>query len=149
MSSTNLIYDTRAYEKKLNASVAVGNYNMYAGQFENNSKCRSAFGEFSNYGVSLYNGNIVDLESDLIGITRRASLCPSKKFNPQCIGYPNCGQNGIPCSCPEYTSRNLINAPTCPPMFDRPKAVKAPAFATPSPVDTQQSLFDRFLAWFS
>ena len=34
--------------------------------------------------VSQIKGNIVDLENDLRGQTRPASLCPSKKYHPAC-----------------------------------------------------------------
>jgi len=144
-----LIYDNCETAQRLSESTGPGLYNMYEGQFNNNSKCRSAFGEFSNYGVSLYNGNIVDLESDLMGINRRASLCPKNKYTPSCDNYAVCGVNGIPCSCLEATSRNLINAQTCPSMFNRPVVVQPPPFSVrQSTSPYQQSIFDWVMSFF-
>ena len=137
MSFNNLIYDKCATEQRLRTSVAPGNYNMYAGQFVNNARCRPPFGAFADYGVSQYNGNIVDLESNLLGIDRRASLCNANQFQA---------------NDPRFSSSNLINARTCPNMFERPAPVKAPKFAMPpptSPFYEQQSLYTRFISWLS
>ena len=49
-------------------------------------------------GVSLYSGNLVDLESDLRGQTRIASDCPSTMFKP---------------SVDKQLSQHLKNQPSC------------------------------------
>lgn len=82
MSSNHLCYDKCAYEKKLKQSTAPLDYNLYTGKFENTSKCRIEFGTVGGNGVSLFSGNLVDLESDLRGQTRMNSQCPSTKYNP-------------------------------------------------------------------
>jgi hypothetical protein len=78
MSSNRLIYDTCAYKKTLDQSTGPFSYSMYPGKFENCAKCRIELGQTGGNGVSLYSGNLVDLESDLRGQTRPASLCPAK-----------------------------------------------------------------------
>jgi hypothetical protein len=55
--------------------------------------------------------NCIDLESDLRGQTRRASLCPSMMYSPE---HQNCNnQNAkLPCSPQEYQSK-MIHQPSC------------------------------------
>ena len=55
---------------------------MYTGKFENCAKCRIEFGTVGGNGVSLYTGNLVDLESDLRGQTRVTSMCQASLYNP-------------------------------------------------------------------
>ena len=82
MSSNRLSYDECAYKKNLQQSTSPLEYTMYTGKFENSAKCRIEFGVVGGNGVSLYSGNLVDLESDLRGQTRIASDCPSKMYHP-------------------------------------------------------------------
>ena len=95
MSSNRLMYDTCAYKKRLDESVGPLNYTLYPGKYENCSKCRIELGSVGGNNVSLFSGNLVDLESDLRGQTRKASLAPSKKYHPKCM---NNGKNndGLP-----------------------------------------------------
>ncbi len=88
MSSNRLCYDKCAYEKKLQQSTSPLNYNLYTGKYENTAKCRIEFGTVGGNGVSLYSGNLVDLESELRGQTRLTSQCPSTKFNPNTAPKP-------------------------------------------------------------
>ena len=78
MSSTRLRNDTCAY-KATSESTGPLNYAMYTGKYENCARCRVEFGIVGGNNVSLFSGNLVDLESDLRGQTRPASLCPSMK----------------------------------------------------------------------
>lgn len=99
MSSNRLIYDSCAYQKELQQSTDPLNYMLYTGKFENSAKCRLELGQVGGNGVSLFNGNLVDLESDLRGQTRQASICPCSKYSPE-SSNPNCNNKGkgIPCS---------------------------------------------------
>ena len=83
MSSNRLSYDACAYQKNLKQSTGPLDYMLYTGKYENTAKCRIEFGVVGGNGVSLFSGNLVDLESDLRGQTRNASLCPSKMYNPE------------------------------------------------------------------
>ncbi len=96
MSSNRLIYDECAYQKTLQQSTGPYEYMLYPGKFENCAKCRIEFGTVGGNGVSLFSGNLVDLESDLRGQTRQASMCPSTMYNP------NQRMNG-----------SLVNQPAC------------------------------------
>lgn len=115
MSSNRLMYDTCAYNKKMQESTSPLNYTLYPGKFENCSKCRVELGTVGGNGVSLFSGNLVDMESDLRGQTRPASLCPKYKFQPECSNYD--AMSGLPCG--DFNKKNLINQKSCK-MFDFP-----------------------------
>jgi len=82
MSSNRLSYDACAYQKTLQQSTGPMEYMLYPGKFENTAKCRIEFGVNGGNAVSLFSGNLVDLESELRGQTRLNSLCPSTMYNP-------------------------------------------------------------------
>jgi len=82
MSSNRLSYDSCAYKTDLKQSTDPLQYMLYQGKYYNDSHCRNSFGLVGGNGVSLYSGNLVDLESDLRGQTRMASECSSKMFQP-------------------------------------------------------------------
>ena len=107
MSSNRLIYDSCAYQKELQQSTDPLDYALYTGKYENSAKCRIELGSVGGNGVSLFNGNLVDLESDLRGQTREASLCPSKHYQPECDSCEG-NTNGIPCDLVEITG--FLNA---------------------------------------
>ena len=84
MSSNRLMYDTCEYKNKLDESSSTLGYLLDNMKYENCNKCRMELGVLGGSGVSHIKGNLVDLEADLFGITRKASLCPSKKYNSSC-----------------------------------------------------------------
>ena len=84
MSSNRLIYDTCAYKKTLDESVGPLSYLLNPIKYENCNKCRMELGIVGGSNVSHIRGNLVDLENDLRGQTRGASLCPAKKYQPNC-----------------------------------------------------------------
>ena len=98
MSSNRLIYDECAYKKTLQQSTDPLQYALYTGKFENSAKCRIELGSVGGNGVSLFNGNLVDLESDLRGQTRLLSDCSKDKYHPDCSNCRNCN-DGLPCGC--------------------------------------------------
>jgi len=66
-------------------------YVLIPEKFENPNKCRNALGMVGGSEVSHITGNIVDLESDLFGITRLQSKCNSKQYVPSCpLGGKDC-----------------------------------------------------------
>ena len=106
MSSNRLIYDTCAYKKELDQSTGSFSYSMYPGKYENCAKCRIELGQVGGNGVSIYSGNLVDLESDLRGQTKPASLCPQYHYQPQCNGE-NSNCDGLPCN-PKGLEFNIL-----------------------------------------
>ena len=131
MSSNRLIYDSCAYKKNLQQSTDPLQYALYTGKYENTAKCRIELGSVGGNGVSLFNGNLVDLESDLRGQTRQASLCPCDKFSPKCNSGDCDNKNkGAPCSEPKCQIP-LKHQPSCQ-MVNYPK-VPMPA----NPMDSK------------
>lgn len=57
-------------------------YTLIPQKFYNPNSGRNALGLVGGNDVSLIGGNLVDLESDLKGITRVLSRCPSEKYRP-------------------------------------------------------------------
>jgi hypothetical protein len=111
MSSNRLMYDSCAYEKSINESTGPFSYVMYSGKYENCAKCRIELGQFGGNGVSLFSGNLVDLESDLRGQTRPTSLCPKDKFHPSCDRNGKTRCDGLPCAPGKQYP--LVNQPSC------------------------------------
>ena len=94
MSSNRLSYDSCAYQKSLQESMSPLDYMLYTGKYDNCAKCRIEFGVVGGNNVSLFSGNLVDLESELRGQTRQASLCPTNESifltNPKLMNQPSC-----------------------------------------------------------
>ena len=126
MSSNRLMYDTCAYKKKLEESTTPLDYTLYSGKFENSSKCRIVLGQVGGNGVSLFAGNLVDLESDLRGQTRYATQCPDKKYKPRCRPLFNTNDDGLPCG--GQNTEQLVNQPSC-------QMVNYPAVVMPEQAD--------------
>jgi hypothetical protein len=84
MSSNRLMYDTCESQKRANESAGPLEYILNADKYENCSKCRNQLGLIGGTNVSHIAGNLVDLETDLFGITRKASLCPTQKYLNKC-----------------------------------------------------------------
>lgn len=83
MSLSGLKYDDCAYTHKLNESVSSGNYML-----DTPRPCNPCFvvspGVFvGGFGASVCTKDLIDVNSELLNITRPASDCPSKKFLPK------------------------------------------------------------------
>lgn len=78
-------------------------YTQLPVKFENPSKCRNALGLVGGTEVSNIEGNLVDLESDLLGITRVQSKCIARQYQPACaLG----GAQGCPDTPPSFSFRD-------------------------------------------
>ena len=97
MSSNRLMYDTCEYKTRLTTNADTLEYLLDPVRYENCNKCRVELGVVGGTAVSNIQGNLVDLETDLMGITRKASLCPTKKYNSKCAtqNMANCNQSNI------------------------------------------------------
>lgn len=121
MSFTRQIYDTCATKKSTEEATGVLSYLMDPNKFYNCNPCRVEQGTVGGNNVSLYEGNIVDLESDLSGRTRVATKCPSNKFLPGTIIQgkdvnkctPDCGIDGLPCGNSKCRKEKLVHLPAC------------------------------------
>lgn len=84
MSFNRLTYDNCAYQQTLNQSVGTLAYQLDPSRYHNCSACRMELGLVGGNNVSQIKGNLVDLESDLKGITRLGSKCPQLKYLNPC-----------------------------------------------------------------
>ena len=66
------------------SDIIAGGYTMIPQKFYNPNPARNALGLVAGNDVSIASGNLVDLESDLRGISRDLSRAPSKQYQPSC-----------------------------------------------------------------
>ena len=77
-------YDPCEYKQAVTQSTNPLAYMLYPAKFESASKCRNQLGLVGGNEVSNVRGNLVDLESDLMGITRTAGRCDAVLYRPSC-----------------------------------------------------------------
>ena len=111
MSFNRIMYDNCAYNSNIKQSKAPNNYMLYPGKYYNNKQCRNELGLVGGSGVSLFPGNLVDLESDLRGQSRALSGCPEKQYQPRCNYCRGC-TSGLPCGCIDC-QEEMENLPSC------------------------------------
>lgn len=131
MAFTRQLYDSCSAKKRTEEGTGVLSYLMDPNKFYNCNPCRIELGVVGGNNVSLYDGNIVDLESDLRGQTRVASHCPSNKFLPgtiiqgsdvnQCTP-DECGVDGLPCGDAKCRREKLVHLPSCQMVQYKPRA---------------------------
>ena len=83
MSFTKLSYDDCSYKADLATNVSALSYTLDPVRYYRCNPCMMGVGVVGGNNVSIANGNLVDLESNLFGIDREASKCPSMKFMHQ------------------------------------------------------------------
>ncbi len=115
-----LKYDTGNYRRELLQSVRPQEFMLDPTNIHRCNPCRpNDIGSISKFGVS-YNSKmpLVDTESELKNITRKATRDPNFKYLPNC---KTCGKNtdrcgnadsfdGLPCSCDNV---DLFHFPSC------------------------------------
>lgn len=82
MSFNRLAYDHCKYSRELNENTSVLKYIINPSRYEHPDKCRPELGTLAGANVSQVKGNIVDLESELFGITRNLSKCSVSQVKP-------------------------------------------------------------------
>lgn len=82
MSFNRLSYDTCRYARELNGNTSILGYLLDNQKFEHPKKCRHNLGLVAGANISQVKGNIIDMESELKGITRLASQCAESKVKP-------------------------------------------------------------------
>lgn len=78
MSSNRLIYDKCAYATEIKESTGSLQYNLFRGKYENSKQC-----EVGNHTNILPFGSRADVESELYGLNRINTKCPSLKYDPK------------------------------------------------------------------
>ena len=82
MSFNRLMFDNGAYSHRLTETIGPGEYVL-----DRNAPCDPCFNaapsvNIQRHGATLCDTHLIDVDSELIGITRKASKCPSKKYLP-------------------------------------------------------------------
>ena len=100
MSFTKTKYDECAYKKDLSQSMSVLDHIIEKNRYIHDKQCRhDTIGILQKNSVSNYNlpnVEIVDVESELYGLTRQNTRCPSLKYNKnQC---KECKESKSECS---------------------------------------------------
>lgn len=113
MSWSRLSSDACAYNTDLNQSVRPLQYRLDPVQFYRHDKCRNELGLLGGPAVSHVNANLLDVENDLIGLTRPATHCPSYQFQPQTSGDYKEGQEYIKPVCHPKIDMTLKHLPSC------------------------------------
>jgi hypothetical protein len=83
MSFNRLKYDDCSYAQDLNQTTSVLSYQLDPNRYYNCNACRNTFGLVGGNNVSIAkNGNLVDIESDLMGIRPLSKCAELKYINP-------------------------------------------------------------------
>ena len=120
MSFTRAHDDECQYSQELKQNQGVLTHIMDPNKYYNCNPCRVDFGVVGGNSVSLYGGNLVDLESDLRRQTRKFGLCSNMKFKPGTIVQDKtksfdtpCGTDGLPGGSLSCRNENLKHLPVC------------------------------------
>ncbi len=93
-----------------------GGYTMIPQKFYHPNAARNALGLVGGNDVSVVSGNIVDLESDLRGITRTLSKAPSRQYQPSCaLGSSGQEKGRLAPACAAAGAGPSAIAGSCPP----------------------------------
>lgn len=82
MSFNHLTADTCTYSRRLSQNMTTLGYILSPFRYEHPEKCRHELGLIGGTNTSHINGNLVDLESDLFGITRYNTKCIRHQHAP-------------------------------------------------------------------
>ena len=98
MSFNRLVYDKLAYKESVAESVNQGLYKTNM-PVDNSNRCYPTNPRLRiqkrGDGID-HIDQLVDVSSELLGITRPATKASTKKFAPSCSSTPNC-ESGFPC----------------------------------------------------
>jgi len=110
-------------------------YPLIPEKFYNPNPSRNALGLFGGNEVSQISGNIVDLESDLFGITRDVSRAPQFKYQPSCAlgGAQSCADWPKSFQFQERSTGRVVTVDTRPRHLPTTQYVSMPGVPTPSP----------------
>jgi hypothetical protein len=107
MSFNRLTYDNCAYSTTVKESVSSLDYNLFKGKYENCTQCKIS--DFNNI-IAL--DTRAEVESELHGLPRPNSRCPTEKYDPnKKFNNPN---HSPPTMCQSiyYITPNNLQKPT-------------------------------------
>jgi hypothetical protein len=113
MSFNRMNYDACTYAQSLKQSIGVGEYMLDMPLYN----CKTCFSTDPRNapgmgGAVARCSSLVDVDSELMGLTRRASKCPADKYLPKADGY--CVLRGVPdCEAEIRTEDTRFSNPPC------------------------------------
>lgn len=115
MSFNRMNYDSCTYAQNLKQSLSVGEYMLDMPRYN----CKTCFSTDPRNAPGIGSAvarcsdkPLVDVDSELLGISRRASKCPSQNYLPKADGY--CVLRGVPdCESEIRTEDTRISNPPC------------------------------------
>ncbi|NBT46927.1 MAG: hypothetical protein EBT07_03785 [Actinobacteria bacterium] len=144
-SAWNRINSTDMMFVKDQQSQGMFSYTQMPVKFENPNKCRNALGLVGGSEVSNINGNLVDLESDLFGITRAQSKCIARQYIPSCaLGGPGCPDVPAPFSFTNMLTGETRTVDTSPRNLPTCQNTTLPGVGTPEALRTGACYPNRF-----
>lgn len=120
-------------------------YTQIPSKFEHPEKCRNALGLVGGSEVSNISGNLVDLESDLLGITRAQSKCIARQYAPACaLGADGCPDVPASFSFKDKATGEVRMVNTKPRNLPTCQMNTLPGVSAPQPLKTQTCYPNRF-----
>jgi len=136
-SSWNRIGSTDMATVRDAQSAGMFAYTQMPVKFENPNKCRNALGLVGGSEVSNISGNLVDLESDLRGITRVQSKCIARQYQPACpLGGPGCPDTPSSFTFRDKSTGEVRAVNTTPRDLPTCQNVTYPGVGTPAPINS-------------
>jgi hypothetical protein len=114
MSFNRFPYDACEFIKEQILNRSTLNYMLDHSRYENDNKCRHELGLLAGTAVSHNNYNLVDVETELRGQSRSASLCPSQKYPNNKFPISETKLHLPSCQMIRYPSMNIPIAPLNP-----------------------------------
>lgn len=115
------IYDTCDYEKSLYESTSPLAYKLYGGYAENCNKC------IKDRFYVKYQPEVVDVESELLNLTRPFSHCDQFKYNP------SCKKSGMCMSTFDKSAPVILAPEVCPIVYNNIPRRTDPGYRVPRP----------------
>ena len=118
-SFNRMIYDRCAYQKELYESTTPLQHQLYEGKFEHCEKC-------THEGKFYRPFDLVDVETELMGINRPNSHCPQFKY------HPNCKPSHMCVSTHDKSVPVALNPVVCPVVFNNIPKMTHPGYELPN-----------------
>lgn len=94
MSFTRLSHDTCAYRHDLSQTIGPGEYQLAEPYPCNPCYTSDPHIRMQRFGASISKStSLIDVDSEMIGISRKQSKCPEYKYMPECGANGYCGAN--------------------------------------------------------
>lgn len=82
MSFSRLPYDTCSYVYDINQSMKIGEYSLRTPMSDENTFYANPSVPLNKVGASVCESDIIDVDSELLGLHKKQTKCPSKQYKP-------------------------------------------------------------------